>query len=312
MITTSLHKPLNNELFELKKGLLAKIQNNDLKEMQKIGPFKINYHGIFLEIYTTKEEVLDFITSFAPHSWYELVEKNKQFLKINFYSPKDFDVDVNYFEDEELPDCFDLEIDGAIYMIQRDFAILFESEFEISVIINENLSDGFYNTLRWLFPRRLLKFDKILLHSSCIVNKHGEAIFFLGYSGHGKSTVAEFAKDYIVLGDDMNIIIKKNNKYYAEGAALGGLVDNKTVLGKTFPIKAFYWLNKAKEFNVDKLDKANASRKFISSCANIFSGKRDLEIERQIMDISYDVVSKISFYNLYFSLNKGFIEYVAQ
>ena len=267
----------------------------------------LEYHGVLVNINASRESILKLVLHLVPPSWI-MDKSNDMNLNLNLCSIKDFNISGFDWENEESPECRTTQVDNQEMAIQRDFAGKMVGN-TIYAIINEDMSDGFFNVLRWFMPRKLLAIKKTVLHSSCVVINE-KAFFFLGHSGHGKSTLTTLADDRLVLGDDMNILYEHHNGYYAQGAALGGLYNNKSLLNLNYPVGAFYWLCKSDENKVEKLASAEAYRKFISSCANVFWNQKDNQVEESMMKLSLDVVSRYPFYNLYFSLNKGFWKYV--
>lgn len=109
-----------------------------------------------------------------------------------------------------------------------------------------NLEEIEYIFLGQLFYRHILKYNGILLHSSCVV-KDKQAYLFSAPSGTGKSThtnlwLEEF-KDAYILNDDKPAIIYKDNTLYAAGTPFSGKHDiSKNLL---VPIKGICFIERS-------------------------------------------------------------------
>lgn len=109
-----------------------------------------------------------------------------------------------------------------------------------------NLEEIEYIFLGQLFYRHILKYNGILLHSSCVV-KDNQAYLFSAPSGTGKSThtnlwLEEF-KDAYILNDDKPAIIFKDNTLYAAGTPFSGKHDiSKNLL---IPIKGICFIERS-------------------------------------------------------------------
>jgi len=268
----------------------------------------LNYHGILVSINASREAILKLILSLVPTSWVKNESSGESKLKLSLYSIRDFNISNLEWENETSSECLISSTSNQEIAIQRDFAGKMVGD-NVVAIINEDIADGFFNILRWFMPRKLLQIKNTVLHSSCVVVDQ-KAHFFLGHSGYGKSTLTTLADEKLVLGDDMNILFQMGEDYYAKGAALGGLYNNKSILDQSYPVGAFYWLFKSSENKIEKMELAESYRKLISSCANIFWGESDSQTEGEMMKLATNVTRRYSFYNLYFSLDKGFWKYV--
>ncbi len=119
------------------------------------------------------------------------------------------------------------------------------------------MGEGFY--------RRLLDFDGLLLHSSCI-EKDGEAYLFSARSGTGKSTHTHLWMqtfgDVRMINDDKPAVRKIGDRFYACGTPFSGKNDESSNV--CVPIRAIVFLQRAKENRIERLDPAAAIPLFLS------------------------------------------------
>jgi len=122
-----------------------------------------------------------------------------------------------------------------------------------------------------LFPTDQILIARILadrqgcyLHA-CGVDLNGKGLLFVGHSEAGKSTMAGILKDDAdILCDDRIIVRKVNGKFKAYGTWSHG--DVPTVSGKSVPLKALLFLEKAPENRLIPLTDKNEVTKRILSC----------------------------------------------
>ena len=286
----------NKELIRLKKNLIQ--QENSFKGEKYNYSISCNYHGIHLNFHSPEEKLIQDIKSLIPQSWQS---KEKADTDIYFLSPKHFGVSPEEWSDEPEQDCF---IEDNI-AIQRDFAAI-KYERTINVIADLKVSDSFHNFLRWYLPKELMKLNQYVLHSSCIVGIDGKARFFLGHSGAGKSTIASLSEDRAILGDDMNIILKEDGKFFAMPGAIGGLFFKDAKYDQKYEIAGFYWLEQSARNKKIELSLPKAIAKLTASVTNVFwETLSEKEITR-IMEFNLDVIHNYPFYALEFKKDSSF------
>ena len=105
------------------------------------------------------------------------------------------------------------------------------------------------------FYKELLKYDGILLHSSCVVLDN-KAYLFSAPSGTGKSTHTQLwlsaFKNAKILNDDKPAIIIRNNIAYACGTPFSG--KNDLSLNEIYPIQGIAFLERSKDNWIKKMD----------------------------------------------------------
>ena len=256
------------------------------------------YHGVALTFHTDNKQFYDELNTYLPRSW----KTNTRGINIYISSFTELDFDINTWSNEESQDCF---IENN-YIIQRDFAAIKFAENKISLIIEEIICDGLFNFLRWYLPLELMKVDKLILHSSCILDKESLAHFFLGHSGAGKTTITELSHPRVILGDDMNLLSHHNDKIYAQAGAIGGLFKPQVNYDDQFTIKSFNWIIQSDENKRVELSISQARTKLMASVSNIFWDSITDEQTDYIFNSVLKALESIPMYELHFKKDSSF------
>lgn len=111
--------------------------------------------------------------------------------------------------------------------------------------------EGFYN--------ELLKFDGLMLHSSC-VEKDGQAYLFSARSGTGKSTHTHLWLENLsgtrIINDDKPALKCEDGVWYVWGTPFSGKTDEN--INIKLPIRAIVFLYRSGENKVQKIPAARA------------------------------------------------------
>lgn len=132
---------------------------------------------------------------------------------------------------------------------------------------------------------------------ACGVSDAGNGLLFLGHSGAGKSTIATMFKDKAeILCDDRIIIRGTNSGFRIFGTWHHG--DVPIVSPNSAPLKAIFFLNKAKENRIELIrDKKAIAKKLLTCLIKPFTVR--LWWDKTLLLIS-DMSGAIPCYNLYF------------
>lgn len=143
-------------------------------------------------------------------------------------------------------------------------------------------SEAFYN--------ELLRYDGIVLHSSC-VEKDGYAYLFSAKSGTGKSTHTHLWLKNIpntrIINDDKPALIYDGGKWYACGTPFSGKTDENTDV--RVPVRAVTFLRRGESNTVTRIKASDAATLFLSQTIN--PGTRELSekmldnLDRLLKDI---------------------------
>ncbi len=276
----------NKEKLELAHTLIT-----DSKKFKTKYTLECFYHDVPLRLEFSTKEWMNAIESFLPVSWKRSIPINC--LTIQFVAPDSIGT-INPSVSATWDDEADFEFHiHSVYSnevaIQRDFlGIYTQTEKSVLCICNPGLSDGFYNSMRWILPRFMLKEKKLLVHSSCVVDRNSaHASLFLGPSNAGKSTIASLAAPRMVLGDDMNVVSIREGAIYTEAGGFGQDPQFQGPLGKIFPLSGIYWIQKNRANKLSALHKVTATVKFLScimSYADTIHFNRNQEHVFQIVE----------------------------
>ncbi|MCB0376871.1 MAG: phosphoenolpyruvate carboxykinase (ATP) [Bdellovibrionales bacterium] len=220
----------------------------------------VSIHGVSIQFRVSEAKLTEELKNFFPKTW-QRVQGSP--IVIDWVSPKngaDWDNVID-------PNC----IFAEDYVSQRDFLTRQVSKSHYQLMAPYKIDDGFFNFLRFLIPGELLNEGKILFHSSCVVNKQGEAFVFFGPSGAGKTTIAQLCQSAggNILGDDMNLIYVQQGKLFVEAATVGQRFFSINNFGKRYPVKKLFWIKKSSHFSVD-FSVENTLSIYLSSFANLF------------------------------------------
>lgn len=270
---------------------------------------KCFYHGVAVQFYFESSALLLKLKNFLPTTWLAENFRDEIVTRIFWLDPKTFFSNAEW-ESEARPDCDITQLPAAEVAFQRDFIGIDNRENSVVIIAHQALDDGFFNALRWLIPRKMIEFERVLLHSSCVVGKNDLAYFFLGASGAGKTTVTELSKSRTVLGDDMNVLDFSGGKLSAEAGALGQRYFSSALFAKQFPVGGFFWLKQSERNFLKRLDRAKSSMCLLSSCANLFWSDSSADLAPAVMQAVDKISASHPVYELEFNLTGGFWDHV--
>jgi hypothetical protein len=297
----------NIPLFEKKSKLLKKLASDlPMLKAQEHIEVPCNYHGEELVFFSKGPELLSDFKRILPNSWLSSEINPKH--SIYLINPEDHGFSHLEWEDEASQDCY--TDDFNTMAVQRDFAAKQINDLETILICRNSMDDGFNNFLRWFLPRKLLKKDILVLHSSCVIDHDGLANIFLGHSGAGKSTVVELRDGRDHLSDDMNLIIKEDGKYFVQAGAIGGLFFEKVDYAKKIPVKSLNWLIQDNQFKRERLTPSKSYMKAMASVSNIFWHSLPKKETDKIMEMTLDISKELPMYSVKFKKEKELWNYV--
>lgn len=148
-----------------------------------------------------------------------------------------------------------------------------------------------------LLARVLADKDGCFLHSSGVI-LGGKGLLFVGHSEAGKSTMATMLKDDAEILCDDRIIVRKNAKgFRIYGTWSHG--DVPDVSANSAPLKALFFLNKAKENRIELIrDKREINKKLLDCLIKPFVTADWWAKEIELID---DISCKVPSYMLYFN-----------
>jgi hypothetical protein len=181
------------------------------------------------------------------------------------------------------------------------------------VFIQKNVNSVSYftsleNHFRWVFSYRILKDGGFLLHSSSFI-KNDKAHLFIGDSGDGKSTVAEFARNagHKILSDDLNIIFKKGDEYYATSSPFYGQMSQEEKCKESYKVGSCYRLRKNSENRLKKMSIAESLVVFIPCC--VFIDDKKIRNENLISSV-IEFMRKVPSFELFFKKEETFLDLI--
>src|SRR5690606_15209985 len=128
---------------------------------------------------------------------------------------------------------------------------------------------GIFNFLRYLLPYELLLQNKVLFHSSCVVDNSDEPYLFFGHSGAGKSTISKLCSEGNILGDDMNLLSIHPNVIFVESAVVGQRYFSKENFGTKYVLEKAFWLKQSKKIKAESIKQERLTL-ILSSFSGLF------------------------------------------
>lgn len=109
------------------------------------------------------------------------------------------------------------------------------------------------------FYNKLLNFNGMMLHSSC-VEKDGYAYLFSARSGTGKSTHTHLWLENLsgtrIINDDKPALVYENGAWYVWGTPFSGKTDENVNI--KLPVRAIIFLHRSEENKVEKISAAKS------------------------------------------------------
>ena len=263
---------------------------------------QILIHGVGFELHVTSKELYQKLTDYFPKRW-QIASKNP--IHVYWRKPEEHLLAGKQWEDMVDPNCFFQDH----FICQRDFMAYKIDPFQFQLMAKELVDDGLFNFLRYLLPIHLLNQNRILFHSSCVVDDNQQAYLFFGPSGAGKTTIASLCQGGVILGDDMNILSLQDGKVYVEGAALGQRFFHKGSFGTSFPVNKMFWLTQSHEFDSSKISEGKLGF-ILSSFANLFWNQLNQENYNKVFQFAHKLSQISNLQELKFKKSNEVWDYV--
>lgn len=151
------------------------------------------------------------------------------------------------------------------------------------------------------FYCKLLDFDGMLLHASCIA-KDGKAYLFSAKSGTGKSTHTHLwmntFEDVAMINDDKPAVREIDGRFFACGTPFSGKNDESMNL--LVPVRAIVFLQRAEENSIERISPKEALPLFMSQTVR----PRKKENMIKMLGLLDRVLTKVPVYRLKCNISK--------
>ena len=151
------------------------------------------------------------------------------------------------------------------------------------------------------FYHKLLNFDGMLLHASCIA-KDGMAYLFSAKSGTGKSTHTHLWLEHLdgvsMINDDKPAVREIDGTFYACGTPFSGKNDESS--NQLVPIRAIVFLERAAENSIERITPKEALPLFMSQ--TIRPAKKEYMIK--MLDVLDRVLTDVPVYRLHCNISR--------
>lgn len=261
-------------------------------------------HGIPTRFFFNDENLRGKLRGYYPESWFLFDKYFKPEKIIYWLAPSEINSSI-VWEDVADSDCF---FYADNWICQRDFITKKLDESSQLLITKNEVDDGYFNFLRYFLPQLFLQKEKVLFHSSCVVDRDDMAYVFFGYSGAGKTTISQLCSKGTVIGDDMNLLSSSDNKLWIEPALVGQRFYNKSTFGNKYEIKKMFWLKKSDQIFSQNTDAKVA--KILSSFSGLFWDRLDNRDIARSIELAKKISEHVKIEELNFNLKKEVWDYV--
>lgn len=261
----------------------------------------LSIHEIPFRFYVKSEAVIQRLYDIYPVEWFHASTANPY--PVYWLNNEDFGFTDAQWEDNEDFECILHKSGSRQFAIQRDFLGIDEQKFSI-LVCSYAIGDGFFNFLRWIAPKYFIPQNKLLLHSSCVLDSYKEAYFSFGPSGAGKTTISSLVPRSRVLGDDMNVLKVEDGRCWAQAGALGQAITNPKEYGQWYPVRGCLWLEKSKSICITPMSKSDQFLKLSSAVANVFWPHLTTQESQKIFATIQNILQIVELQKLSFPISR--------
>ncbi len=160
------------------------------------------------------------------------------------------------------------------------------------------LEHFFRHLYAWLLP----DYDGCIFHGAGLV-RHNQGFIFFGPGGAGKSTVTQLSPHCAVLGDDLIILRRINNRFYILGAPFNIGSQRTRIVNQKTPVHSIYRLRQDKNNFIQPADHSIAAAELMSNVPVIH---QDPGICGRIFIFMEQLLRKTPYFDLYFTKDNHF------
>lgn len=190
-------------------------------------------------------------------------------------------------------------------IVDRRFrrAVLFRDPSAVAANRNE---DPFLHPMLEVLMLPFFAQRRAFLCHACAVARGGEGSVFLGFSGDGKSTMANlWAKDAVILNDDRCIIRKHNGEFRAYGSPWHG--DRDLVSAGGVPLRNIFFLKKGKKNHAVRKGGGKAAAMLL---ARSFLPLWNRSVLRAIVDLCHRLATTVPCHELTFTPDQSVVKFI--
>ncbi len=147
------------------------------------------------------------------------------------------------------------------------------------------------------------EFNANLIHSAAIAEKN-KGFMFIGKNNAGKSTILRICPEALNLGEDLNILFKKEKKFFIQAFPFIMMI---TAINKKnsqpVEIQNIFFLKKSKELKLKKLRKTDAITLMLENDIQGTFNFQQIKTEKRIL-LYHKLFSEISAFKINFPLEK--------
>jgi len=182
------------------------------------------------------------------------------------------------------------DLEGEIDLVNR-----------VAKVSNREAIYSFDSFLRICYSLILVQESGFLLHAASVV-RDGQGYVFMGRSGSGKSTIAAYSSQYLVLSDEISLVRKIGSHYFIYSTPFWG---EQEIKGENFyaPLQGIYQLKKGLQPLSKKLPRRDS---LVRLMENTLFFSREPFLTKQLFQNCFDFIQNVTVYELEFQKHKFF------
>jgi hypothetical protein len=188
---------------------------------------------------------------------------------------------------------FSYQLDDALLCLEKDAA-------HFRGVRHEYALDSL---LRILLTQLLLPHNGLLSHAATILHD-GCAYVFMGRSGAGKSTVASLSPPGNVLTDEISLLRRDAENWFAYGTPFWGEF-RADGANRRAPLAAIFSLEQSDVNRVERVHAKDAARMLLPNVLFFSAASRE---NSQLLTLIAQAAEQVPFYRLFFRREPGFWE----
>jgi hypothetical protein len=156
--------------------------------------------------------------------------------------------------------------------------------------------------LRLVYALLAFRADGFLFHAAGIVRR-GRGYLFFGHSGSGKTTVAQLSPEYLVLNDDLVLLMPEEQRWMVHATPFSNLSQARPTSPQNAPLAAMFRLVQDQELYLEEMGPGQALAELV---ANVPVIPADLVCSQKLLELGQRLLRSVPVYRLHFLPDASF------